>query len=83
MITSKNKSLIDFAVKTSSSLLQIKTPPKAEIGSPANASLYASGKLSLEANPHALLCFRIAKVGLEFLNSVIKCIAESMSRRLL
>ena len=61
--------------------LVIKTPPNAEIGSPANAFSHAL-KTSLSiAIPHALLCFKIANVG--SLQSLIKLIAASMSNKLL
>ena len=50
----------------------------------ASAQNLAGGtNLSLEANPHALLCFNTAKVGLSFENSVIKLTAESTSNKLL
>ncbi len=41
--------------------LVISTPPKADTGSPANASFQASNTVGREARPQALLCFRIAK----------------------
>ena len=81
--TSQNKSLIVDAVDLLISELEINTPPKAEIGSAAKASLYASSIVFLIASPQALLCFRMAKVGFSSLNSEIKSIAESISKRLL
>ena len=64
-------------------VLDIKTPPNAEIGSPARADLYASEILFLVANPHALLCLSIAKVGGSFQNSKMILTAESISSKLL
>ena len=59
----------------------ISTPPNAEIGSPARASLHASISFSRLAIPHVLLCFSTANV--VSLNSPIKLTAASISRRLL
>ena len=81
--TSQNNWLISFAVATSIFPFAIKTPPKAEVGSPAKASKYASFMVFLVAKPQALLCFKIAKVGLSFLNSFIKFTAASTSNKLL
>ena len=62
MQISKNKLFISFAVAASISRFVISIPPKADTGSPASASLYASTSESREASPQALLCFRMAKV---------------------
>ena len=64
MTTSQNNECMAVAVSRSIVLLLIKTPPNAETGSPARASLYATDKVSRTAKPQALLCFKIPKAGL-------------------
>src|SRR5574344_1515356 len=62
MITSKKSLFISSAVSLSIAALVTSTPPKAETGSPASASVHASSNVGLEAKPQALLCFNIANV---------------------
>ena len=81
--TSQNKELIDSAESESILEFEIKIPPNAETGSAANALSYASLTLFLTEIPQALLCFKIANVGLSSLNSDIKSIAASTSNKLL
>ena len=81
--TSKNSLLKSFAVFKSTSALQTKTPPNAEIGSLIRALLYAKERFFFVEIPQALLCFKIANVGFAVLNSEIRLIALSISSRLL
>jgi phosphoribosylaminoimidazolecarboxamide formyltransferase / IMP cyclohydrolase len=70
-----------FAVSLSITALVTNTPPKADTGSPANASFHASSTVGREANPQALLCFRMANVTSS--NSSIKSTAALISNKLL
>ena len=71
------------AVTSSTVVLQIKIPPKAEIGSEANAAVQAACKVFFVATPQAFVCFKMAKVGLSFKNSRINRTAPSTSTKLL
>ena len=62
IIISKNSSLIFLAVLLSIMSFVIKTPPKAEIGSPASASFQQSNNAFFDATPQGLLCFKIQNV---------------------
>ncbi|MPM91001.1 hypothetical protein SDC9_138126 [bioreactor metagenome] len=79
--TSKNSLFISAAVAVSMLRLAMIIPPNADTGSAAKASFHASHKLSLDAQPHALLCFSIATVG--SVKSPMSSMAASMSSRLL
>ncbi len=78
---SKNNLLISSATSSSTSLLVMITPPKADMGSPASASFHACNRLSREAMPQALLCLIIASDVSS--KSAISSVAASMSNRLL
>ena len=62
MITSKNILLISSAAALSITAFVMSTPPNADTGSPASASVQASNTVGREARPQALLCFSMAKV---------------------
>ena len=82
--TSKNISLIAFAVSTSIVLLQTNTPPNALSGSPARAFCQAPKTVVEVATPHTLVCFIIAnKASASSKKSAFSCIAASTSTRLL
>jgi len=78
---SKNNWLILLAVFRSISSFVIKTPPKADTGSPARAFSQDLDILLWAEKPHALLCLKIPKQGSS--NSSINLIAESISNKLL
>ena len=59
----------------------IKTPPKADMGSPSNALFQEFNIEDFEATPQGLLCLRTQNV--VSLKSDIKFIAESISNKLL
>ena len=80
--TSQNSLSISSAVCESISRLAMSTPPNADTGSHARASLYAWAIVSREATPQALLCFSMAKVG-SASNSEMSSTAAATSKRLL
>ena len=83
IITSQNKPHILLAVSISTSWLNIMIPPNADLLSHSRARLYASFIFFPVASQQELVCLNIATVGIFLLNSWIKCIAASMSTKLL